>query len=110
MDYEQSETNDVEVDEIAAEPEEFQDITMPTFESEVTPAASSQVRPASCIMSVPALPATPITSPSIICEPSISQLHVFPVCGVSWFNKFPTSSVQANPFSCRTLLVGLKYL
>lgn len=36
----QSETNDVEVDEVATEPEEFQDITIPTFELEVTPAAS----------------------------------------------------------------------
>lgn len=63
---EQSETNDVEVDEIAAEPEEFQDITVPTFEPHLLP----QTRPASCIMPVPALPAASSMPPTSLVPPS----------------------------------------
>lgn len=71
---EKSETNDVEVDEVAAEPEEFQDITIPTFEPEVTPAASSQARPASCIMPVSALIVASSMPPPSLVPPSLGTV------------------------------------
>ncbi len=57
---EESETSEVgvEVDEGYAELEEFQDITVPTFDTERTPAASSEA-----LVSAESSPTPPVTSP-----------------------------------------------
>ncbi len=57
---EESETTEVgvEVDEGYAELEEFQDITVPTFDTDRTPAASSQA-----LVSAESSPTPPATSP-----------------------------------------------
>ncbi|XP_052466511.1 uncharacterized protein LOC128022772 [Carassius gibelio] len=81
---EESETTEVgiEVDEGYAELEEFQDITVPTFDTERTPAASSQASvSAASAASFPTPPATSPTSslfvvpPSSVSSPVSSSLH-----------------------------------
>ncbi|XP_016305120.1 uncharacterized protein LOC107660364 [Sinocyclocheilus anshuiensis] len=114
---EESETTEVgiEVDEGYAELEEFQDITVPTFDTEWTPAASSQASvsaasaassstpPAtsstSSLFVVPPSPVTsPVTSsPHTQSKPALSPgAHSFPVDRLSAETDLPTSEENTS--------------
>ncbi len=79
---EESENTDVEVDEGCAEHEEFQDITVPTFDTEQTPAASSQasmsaasVVPSSLIPpAASSMSSLSVLPPSEVASPAASSL------------------------------------
>ncbi|XP_016104551.1 uncharacterized protein [Sinocyclocheilus grahami] len=106
---EESETTEVgiEVDEGYAELEEFQDITVPTFDTERTPAASSQASvsaasaassltpPAtSSTSSLSVVPPSPVTSPV---TSSTSSLSVVPPSPVTSPVTSSTSSLSVVP-------------
>lgn len=72
---EESETTDVDVelDEGYAELEEFQDITVPTFDTERTPAASSQAS----VSAASVVPPSAVTSPATSSMSSLSPNQHF---------------------------------
>ncbi len=96
---EESETTEVgvEVDEGYAELEEFQDITVPTFDTDRTPAASSQA-----LVSAESSPTPPATSP-------MSLLSVVPPSPVTSPFTSSTSSLSVVPPSPVHLLFQLTY-
>ncbi|XP_056118505.1 uncharacterized protein LOC130095754 [Rhinichthys klamathensis goyatoka] len=103
---EESETTEVgiEVDEGYAELEEFQDITVPTFDTERTPVASSQASVSaassptppvtSSISSLSVVPPSPVTSPV---TSSISSLSVVPPSPVTSPVNSSISSLSVVP-------------
>ncbi|XP_071325834.1 uncharacterized protein [Trachinotus anak] len=106
---------DIEVDEGYAELEEFQDITVPTFDTERTPAASSQASVCSIRDLVISnsfsnqLHAISVYSPSIISVISYNQLHAISVCSPSIISVISYNQLHAISVCSPSIISVISY-